>query len=153
MKKKTIIGISKLVAAAGKVRDKAYAPYSNFKVGAAVLGVNGKIYSGCNVESVSYGLTICAERNALAAAVADGCRKMTAVAVVAGSKKLVFPCGACLQVLNEFCGPETVVALSLPGNNKTVSIFTLAELMPHAFDGRDVLPAKSQRNKPKNSKR
>ncbi|MBN1520945.1 MAG: cytidine deaminase, partial [Candidatus Aureabacteria bacterium] len=81
---------------------KAYAPYSRFRVGAALMGENGKVYTGVNVESASYGLTLCAERGALARAVADGCRSFRAMACVEKKKGLILPCGACRQMLIEF---------------------------------------------------
>lgn len=98
--------VEKLLAAARAVRKRAYAPYSRFEVGAAVLADDGLIYVGANVENASYGLSLCAERAAVAAAVAGGAVKILAVAVVAG--RPVSPCGACLQVIREL-GPEAVV--------------------------------------------
>lgn len=101
------IDIDKLLAAASRVRERAYAPYSHFAVGAAALGDDGRIYVGTNVENASYGLSLCAERAAVAAAVAGGAAKILAVAVVAS--RPVPPCGACLQVIAEL-GPEAAVA-------------------------------------------
>ena len=85
---------SALIPAAWEVRDRAYAPYSKFNVGAALLGADGVIYRGCNVENLSFGLTICAERNAVAQAVAAGCREFTALVVVADTREPISPCGA-----------------------------------------------------------
>ncbi len=96
----------KLLAAARAVRERAYAPYSRFKVGAAALGDDGRIYAGANVENASYGLSLCAERAAVAAAIAGGASKILAVAVAAG--RPAAPCGACLQVIAEL-GPEATV--------------------------------------------
>ena len=96
-----------LVSAARQVKEKAYAPYSHFSVGAAVDGDDGKIYTGCNVENGSYGLTSCAERNAVFAAVAAGCRKIYSVAVVA-DEDYTLPCGACRQVLAEFSAERII---------------------------------------------
>lgn len=122
---------TELVGAAKEVRERAYAPYSHFQVGAALLGSNGKVYAGCNVENASYGLGICAERNAVARAVADGASRVVAVAVVTGGAIATPPCGACRQVLAEF-GPSEV-----PIRMETLSGVsleqTLGELLPHAF--------------------
>jgi cytidine deaminase len=101
------IDIDELLAAAAAARERAYAPYSRFTVGAAVLGDDGRVYAGANVENASYGLSLCAERAAVAAAVTGGAAKILAVAVVAS--RPVPPCGACLQVIAEL-GPEAVVA-------------------------------------------
>jgi len=120
--------IAELIAAAAAVRERAYAPYSQFLVGAALRTADGTIFAGCNVENASYGLTICAERNAIAQAIAAGARDFTAVAVV--SENGVTPCGACRQVLVEF-GPEmTVIVVDMRGRRR---IYTLAELLLDAF--------------------
>ena len=87
--------VMKLLRAAARAANNSYAPYSKLHVGAALLAVNGKIVTGCNVENASYGLTICAERNAIFSAVTGGCKKFTAMAVVASGKKPPYPCGAC----------------------------------------------------------
>lgn len=105
----------KLIEAAKKVREKAYAPYSNFKVGAALLTKSGKIYTGCNIENASLGLTICAERSAVFQAVAEGNTQFKAIAVVADSERPVRPCGACLQVLREFVMDMDIIMSSLEG--------------------------------------
>jgi cytidine deaminase len=108
----------------------AYAPYSNFAVGAALLAADGRIFVGCNVENISYGLTNCAERVAIGAAVAAGVREFRAVAVVADTRVPISPCGACRQVLAEFGVPEVILA------NKTERIeFRLDELLPRASSG------------------
>ena len=118
----------RLFDAATSARERAYAPYSRFKVGAAALFEGGEIFSGCNVENSSYGLSICAERNAVAHAVACGERVFTAVAVV--TENGVTPCGACRQVLAEF-GPEmTVIVADAAGHR---CIYTVRELLPDAF--------------------
>ncbi len=120
--------IAELIAAAAAVRERAYAPYSRFLVGAALRAADGTIFAGCNVENASYGLTICAERNAIAQAIAAGTRDFTAVAVV--SENGVTPCGACRQVLVEF-GPEMmVIVVDMRGRRR---IYTLAELLLDAF--------------------
>jgi len=122
-----------LVAAARAARRKAYAPYSRFRVGAAVLAGRA-VFRGVNVENASYGLTICAERVAVAAAVAAGARRIDAVAIASGTREPTPPCGACLQVLAEFGGPELPVVLA--GGGRLVVETTLGELMPRAFGKR-----------------
>jgi cytidine deaminase len=119
-----------LLRLAREVREHAYAPYSKFKVGAAVLGASGRVYVGCNVENSSYGLTICAERNAIGNAVANGEERIVACAIAAG-KRPCPPCGMCRQVLAEFGGPDMPVAMT--GGRERV-VHTVAELLPHAFD-------------------
>jgi cytidine deaminase len=120
--------IAELLAAASAVREQAYAPYSQFRVGAALRAADGTIYTGCNVENASYGLTICAERNAIAHAVAAGAQTFLAVAVV--TENGVMPCGACRQVLAEF-GPEmTVIVADTRGNRRS---YAMSELLPAAF--------------------
>ena len=119
-----------LVDAAWQAREKAYAPYSNFQVGAALLTADGRVFSGCNVENISYGLTNCAERVAIGAAVAAGVRKFAAVAVVADTGVPISPCGACRQVLAEFGVPIVMLA------NRTERVeFRLEELLPRASTG------------------
>jgi cytidine deaminase len=121
---------SALVAASRTARRRAYAPYSRFKVGAAVRAA-GALYSGCNVENASYGLTVCAERVAVGAAVAAGARKLEAVAVASATSPPTPPCGACLQVLAEFGGPELPVTLA--GARGEVVETTLGALLPRGF--------------------
>ena len=119
-----------LIAAAWEARENAYAPYSDFKVGAALLGTDGSVFAGCNVENISYGLTNCAERVAIGAAVSAGVRSFDRVAVVADTAQPISPCGACRQVLAEF-GVKTVILA-----NRTESvIFSLEELLPRASTG------------------
>jgi cytidine deaminase len=121
-------GFIELLQAAQQAQKMAYAPYSRFAVGAALLATDGTIYTGCNVENASYGLGICAERNAIARAVACGARRFTAVAVVTDNG--VTPCGACRQVLAEFAPQMTVIVADTRGNQR---IYSLAELLPDAF--------------------
>ena len=121
-----------LIAEARAAREKAYAPYSHFQVGAALLGRSGKVYRGCNVENLSFGLTICAERNAVAGAVAAGEREFQAIAIIADSKEPVTPCGACRQVLAEFGLDLGVCSSNLDG---TTFESTLRELLPRAKEG------------------
>ena len=123
----------KLLKAAAKVSHEAHAPYSKFQVGAALLTDKGEIITGCNVENASYGLTICAERNAIFHAVATKRRTFKAVAVVASGKQMPFPCGACRQVLAEFCGPETIVRIAPRAKLADFDQSTLGELLPKTF--------------------
>ena len=118
-----------LLNAALDARLKAYAPYSKFLVGAAVRAESGKIYTGCNIENASYGLTVCAERNALFAAVGAGERKFTALCVVGDTEAPISPCGACRQVMAEFKVPRIILA-NLKGDVKE---YTLEELLPLGF--------------------
>lgn len=119
-----------LLRAARAARRRAYAPYSAFTVGAAVRA-GGDIHSGCNVENVSYGLTVCAERNAIGAAALAGARRIEALAVASGTSPPTPPCGACLQVVAEFGGADTPVLLA--GARGAVVRTTLGALLPHAF--------------------
>jgi cytidine deaminase len=109
----------------------AYAPYSNFKVGAALLCADGKVFIGCNVENVSYGATCCAERTAVFKAVSEGCADFAAIAITSSSNEPTFPCGVCRQVLAEF-SPAMRVVLRTSGG-EAVS-YPLQELLPHVFD-------------------
>ncbi len=120
----------KLVAAAQKALKNSYSPYSKFAVGCAFLGEDRAVYSGTNVENGSYGLTICAERAAIFAAVSAGCRKFVAAAVVSNSEKFPYPCGACLQVLSEFSGKLPIVLVNREGLTKETS---LEKLLPAPF--------------------
>ena len=123
-----------LVSAARAAQQQAYAPYSRFRVGAALEGEDGRIFAGCNVENASYGLTICAERAAVCTAVASGARGFRRAVVVTDSDPPAAPCGACRQVLAEF-GPRLTVTAVGPTATLT---WTMAELLPAAF-GRDQL--------------
>ena len=117
-------------------RENAYVPYSKFKVGAAVLTKDGKIYHGCNIENASYSMTNCAERTALFKAVSEGVREFTSIAVVADTDGPVSPCGACRQVIAEFCEPNMPVYLiNMKGD---VHETTVAELLPGAFSPEDL---------------
>ena len=121
-----------LLAAARAARAAAYVPYSHFPVGAAVRADDGRIFSGCNIENASYGLTICAERVALFSAVAAGARRIAAVAVVAGAGEPAMPCGACRQTLAEF-GPAMTVTLAGADPTAAPVHTTLAAIFPHPF--------------------
>jgi len=120
-----------LIEAAKKVRELAYAPYSNFRVGAAVRTKGGKIFTGCNIESASYGLTVCAERIAIWKAVSEGEKEFEQIAVVADTRELTPPCGVCRQILWEFCGDMPVTFANLKGDVETVQ---MKDLLPRAFD-------------------
>ena len=123
-----------LVEAAIGAMKNAYAPYSHFHVGAALLDADGKIWTGCNIENASYPATICAERSALSAAVSAGVREFAAIAIVGGPSGVITdlctPCGICRQVLNEFCSSELLVYL---GHADGINVLTLGELLPHSF--------------------
>ena len=123
---------TELFAAARLVREQAYAPYSRFSVGAALSSASGKVFTGCNVENLSFGLTICAERAAVSAAVASGERQFTRLAVISDSKTPVSPCGACRQVLAEFAPNIEIQSSTLGGETFTAS---LAELLPRPTAG------------------
>jgi cytidine deaminase len=122
-----------LIAQAVEAQKQAYAPYSHYAVGAALLGKSGRVYSGCNVENASYSMTICAERTAIVKAVSEGEREFKAVAVVTDNGGT--PCGACRQVLAEF-GPEIRVLIATP--QSLVSECTVADLLPGAFLPQDL---------------
>jgi cytidine deaminase len=125
--------VAELVAAARAARQRAYAPYSGYRVGAAVLTQDGTVVTGANVENASYSLSLCAERVALLAAVAAGHRGFTSIAVVAGGPEPARPCGACRQVLNEFpAGPDLEVVCAGEDGERLV-VTTLGELLPQAF--------------------
>ena len=120
-----------LVALAGQARQRAYAPYSNFPVGAALLGRSGRVFTGCNVENAAYPLTTCAERTAVTKAVSEGESSFEAIAVVTATGAT--PCGACRQILREFGGPDgdlRVIVADLEGNNRT---YTIDDLLPAGF--------------------
>ena len=120
-----------LAAKAAAARENAAAGYSGFKVGAALETTDGRIYTGCNIESVSYGLTVCAERVALWKALSEGAREFRQIAIVADDIKATPPCGACRQLLWEYCGDIPVHLHSLKG---PIEEYRLAEIFPHPFD-------------------
>ncbi len=134
MKKLSDELIDRLVAAAESVRERAHAPYSRFAVGSAILDGNGEIHLGCNVENASYGLSVCAERHAVGAAVAAASNQLVAIAVVADTTPPTSPCGACRQVLAEF-GDMPVILANL---NSERTVTSVARLLPEAF-GPEVL--------------
>ncbi len=120
-----------LLAAARAARDNAHAPFSGFKVGAAVEDAAGRIHTGCNVENATYGLTLCAERVAVFKAISEGARTFRRIAVVADTERLTPPCGACRQILWEFCGDIPVLLGNLSGKTETLQ---LSDLFPRPFD-------------------
>jgi cytidine deaminase len=120
-----------LIAAALTARKNAHAPFSHFQVGAALEDSAGHIHTGCNVENASYGLTLCAERVAVFKAVSEGARQFRRVAVVADTDTLTPPCGACRQILWEFCGDVELVLSNLHGKTETLR---LKDLLPRPFD-------------------
>lgn len=120
-----------LLAAALAVRENASARFSNFKVGAALEDTDGHIHTGCNVENATYGLTVCAERVAVFKAISEGVRKFRRVAVAADTDSLTPPCGACRQILWEFCGDIEVMLVNLQGKTET---YRMKELFPKPFD-------------------
>ena len=136
-----MISVEQLIAEARAAREKAYAPYSNFKVGAAVLTRDGKMYHGCNIENASYGLTNCAERTAFFSAIADGYKPgdFAQIAVVGDTEGPVSPCGACRQVILELGGGDLVVILANLEN--AVDISSPAALLPGAFSNADLSSA------------
>jgi len=122
---------SELIKMAEEAMQKAYAPYSGFRVGAAVLSGNGRVYTGANIENASYGATCCAERVAIFKAVSEGEKGIQAVAVASSSEETVFPCGICRQVMAEFGDAEMKI---LCGKTKgEYEVYTLRELLPHSF--------------------
>ena len=127
-----VIQNNKLIDAASEARKLAYAPYSGFQVGAALATSAGKIYTGCNIENISLGLTICAERSAIAAAIAHGDKDFVAIAVVTAGKKPAVPCGGCRQVMAEFNPNMKIFGATVDGETQE---FALAELLPFPSQG------------------
>lgn len=135
--------LQELLETAKAARLRSIAPFSNFLVGAAVKTDEGKVYIGCNVESASYGLTVCAERVAIWKALSEGERHFTELAVVADTDTLTPPCGTCRQIIWEFAKNATIVLGNLQGESQIVSI---RELLPRAFDARFLGAAKAKRD-------
>ena len=124
---------NKLFERATEARENAVASFSNFKVGAALLTETGEIFTGCNVENASYGLTMCAERVAIFKAISEGARSFEKICVVADTEDLTTPCGACRQIIWEFCGDIEIVLANLRGKTET---FQMKELFPKPFDAK-----------------
>jgi len=128
-------GLHELALLARRARKLAHAPFSKFKVGAALRTSTGEIVTGCNIENASYGLTICAERTAVFKAVSEGMRRFDAIAVVADSRRITPPCGPCRQILWEFCGDIWVHMEDLKGHSLTMK---MSEILPFPFDARNL---------------
>ena len=122
-----------LMDEAKKARENAVAPFSKFKVGAALLTRSGKVFTGCNVENATYGLTVCAERVAIWKALSEGERKFSKLVIVADTEQLTPPCGTCRQIIWEFCKHATIVLANLRGLKEELHV---ADLLPRAFDAR-----------------
>ena len=128
--------ISKLVILADEAKEKSYSPYSNFRVGAALLTKGGNVYQGANIENAAFGATICAERTAVFAAKLDGVEEFSAIAVTSDSKDYIPPCGSCRQVLLELCGEELDVHITNGAGD--VKTFKLKELLPFSFGDKNL---------------
>ena len=126
-------GQEELIQTARKAREQSVAPFSHFRVGAAVETEEGKVYTGCNIESASYGLTVCAERVAIWKALSEGERHFKRLAIVADTETLTPPCGTCRQIIWEFCRNATVILANLRGEVETDEV---RDLLPRAFDAR-----------------
>lgn len=126
----------KLISKALEYRKNAYVPYSNFKVGSAVLVKDGKIYGGCNIENASFGATNCAERTAIFKAVSEGYNEIKAIAIVGSTSSYTYPCGICRQVISEFANDTTDIILVK--NEKEYIIKKLDEILPGAFTKKDI---------------
>lgn len=128
-----------LVKIAVSAMEKAYAPYSGFRVGAALLTADGEVYTGCNIENAAYTPTVCAERVAFFKAASDGKRNFTKIAVAGGNNgeltSFTYPCGVCRQVMREFCGDDFVIVVT---DGKNIRETTLAELLPNSFSPKDL---------------
>ena len=129
-------------AAAITMLERAYVPYSHFPVGAALECKDGTVFTGCNVENASYPAGICAERNAIAHAVAEGRRQFRRIVIAGKGVDFCVPCGICRQVMREFCEDAFVIILAKPGEEK---VYTLKDLLPQSFSPRDVLGEKAKR--------
>lgn len=133
--------VEKMIEVAARQMDFSYAPYSGFKVGAALLTEEGEIYTGCNIENAAFSPTNCAERTAIFKAVSEGKRKFRAICIVGGKDGVLTeyaaPCGVCRQVMTEFCDPDTFQIILAVGKEK-YDIFTLNELMPMGFGPADL---------------
>ena len=131
--------INLLITEAQKARTMAYAPYSNYLVGAALIVPSGNIYTGCNIENASYGLTVCAERTAIFKSVSEGQRHIDAIAIVGAplddsSSDYAYPCGACRQVMSEFLPASGDIDVIVAKSTEDYKIFKLSELLPNSFN-------------------
>jgi len=125
--------LNELIELAIKARENSHAPFSNFKVGAVVEMADGEFFTGCNVESASYGLTVCAERVAIWKAISEGKENFKQIIVVADTEQLTPPCGVCRQIIWEFCHDAPVTLANLKGKNETIM---MSDLLPRAFDSK-----------------
>lgn len=130
------IDIKKLMMEAEKAYENSYAPYSGIRIGAAVMGKSGKVYTGVNIENSSYGATICAERSAVSKAITEGETRIKAVAITGDFDGYAYPCGICRQVLAEFMKPDDIVAVS--GKDREIRVYGISELLPDSFLLREV---------------
>ena len=128
--------IKELIIEAIKAKENAYAPYSNFKVGSAILTADGSVYSGCNIENASLGATNCAERTAIFKAVSEGHKEIKSIAVVGDINNYTFPCGICRQVINEFAAVDIKIIVAKDENEYLVK--TMEEILPGAFSKKDL---------------
>lgn len=131
-----MVSDDELIIAAKKARESAYAPYSGYKVGAALVCDDGRVFSGCNVENASYGLTNCAERTAIFKAVSEGCTHFTRIAVVSDGKDAARPCGACRQVIYEFAPDAKLILENMHGDRV---VGTIEEYLPRPFGPKRLL--------------
>ncbi len=127
------MNVEMLLEAARDAAQNAYAPYSDYQVGAALLCADGEVFTGCNIENASYGLTSCAERTAVFSAIAAGRKEFVALAIVAGGESMPYPCGACRQVLSEFCREELSVYVARASALEDCDVVCLGALLPHGF--------------------
>jgi cytidine deaminase len=134
--------LESLIAAARAARERAVVPFSNFRVGAAIETQDGKIFTGCNIESASYGLTVCAERVAIWKALSEGARGFSRLVIVVDTRELTPPCGTCRQIIWEFCRSASIVLANLRGETETLKI---DDLLPRAFDVRFLKDSGSER--------
>lgn len=125
-----------LIQSAIAAKEYSYSPYSNFRVGAAVLTENEQIFNGCNIENASYGATNCAERTAIFKAVSEGIEKIKAIAITSDEEKFTYPCGICRQVIREFGKDVNIILINTNGETKITSI---EELLPHSFSKEDLI--------------
>ena len=129
--------IDRLLDLAQEARDHAYAPYSHYSVGAALLTAEGQVYQGCNIENAGFTPTVCAERTAFFKAIYDGHRAFRAVAVIATGEEMGFPCGVCRQVMAEFCDRDFIIVTANRDRSK-VDVSTFEQLLPHSFGPKDL---------------
>ncbi len=137
MKPLTQAEIDRLLDLAQEARDRAYAPYSNYRVGAALLTADGQVYQGCNIENAGFTPTVCAERTAFFKAIYDGHRAFRAVAVIATGEEMGFPCGVCRQVMAEFCDKDFIIITANRDRTK-VNVSPFEILLPHSFGPKDL---------------